>query len=219
MHTKIKTGSRIEIGLKGEENERRRKLATLVEAVLNSREVLILMPMSAGKMVKLPSNMQYEARFYTATSNVFIYDVSIVEHLVIDGIYLTKLRLESEGEKIQLRDFYRINNAMEFTFSLVKEQIEGDEEGHELYKAVTKDMSGGGMSFVTDLEINEDEEIYANFVLDGEYVVVLGRVRGKQPVKDSIYNYLYRCQFLAMPDAEQRKIVQYINNRQFNTIS
>lgn len=219
MSTKIKTGDRVEIGFKGVENEGRRKLSTVVEAVLNSRDVLILMPMSAGNMVKLPMAMKYEARFYTADSSVMVYDVSITEHPLIDGIQLTKLCLESAGEKIQTRDFYRINKALEFNFSLVSEQAEAGENGLKLYKGVTKDMSGGGMSFVTDLDIEEAAEIYANFVLEGEYIVVLGKVRGQQQAKNSLYSYLYRCQFLAMPDAEQEKIIQYINNQQYRAIS
>lgn len=211
----VKTGDRAEIGFKGSDGDRRR-LATIVEAVIG-KEVLILMPMSVGAMVKLPINSGFEARFYTGTS-VIVYDVTILEHPIIDGIYLTRLRLDSAGEKIQLRDFYRMNSAIEFSFSLAKEQLDGNDD-LKLYKALTKDLSGGGMSFVTDLEMEDKTEIYANFVLDGEYIVVLGRAMGKQKAENAAYAYLYRCQFLAMPDLEQEKIVQFINNQQFKTLS
>lgn len=218
MIKRIKTGARVEIGRKAEKNDERRKLATVVEAVLNNDEVLILMPMSAGSMVKLPEHMPFEARFYTETS-VIVYDVTIMGHPIVDGIYLTKLRLDSTGEKIQLRDFFRVNSAVEFNYSLAVENMVNEDEEVKLYKAITKDMSGGGMSFITDLEIPEAADIYANFVLDGEYIVVLGRVRGRAPANNAAYKYLYRCQFLAMPDNEQEKIIHFINNQQFKAIS
>lgn len=215
MINRIKTGDRVELGFKSEDDEGRRKLATLVEAVLFDSEVLVLMPISAGTMVRLPLNRSFEARFYTGTS-VYVFDVTILEHPVIDGQYLTKLRLDSEGEKIQLRDFYRINSSIEFNFSIAQAQLV--EEELRLFKAVTKDFSAGGMSFVTDIDLPDGTEIYSNFVLDGEYIVVLGRAMGKQKATGASYKYLYRCQFLALPDVDQEKIVKYINNQQFKSI-
>ena len=215
MIKRVKTGDRVEIGFKDGKDEGRRKLATVVEAVLSHTEVLILMPISAGAMIKLPLNRDYEARFYTGTS-VIVYDVTITEHPIIDGQYLTRLRLVSQGERIQLRDFYRMTSSVNFNFSIAKDQLEG--EGITLHKAVTKDLSGGGMSFVADVEMEDGTEIYANFVLNSEYIVVLGKAMGKQLAGGANFKYLYRCQFIALPDMDQEKIVQFINNQQFKTI-
>lgn len=214
MINRVKTGDRVEIGFKGQEGEGRRKLATIAEAVLSDKEVLIMMPISAGAMVKLPIDRSFEVRFYTGSS-VIVFDATVIDHPIIDGMYLTKLRLDSGGERIQLRDFYRINSSIEFNFSIAQDQLDGGEL--TLHKALTKDFSAGGMSFVADLEMEDKTEIYANFVLDGEYIVVLGRAMGKQRTSGN-YKYLYRCQFLAMPDIEQEKIVKFINNQQFKTL-
>jgi len=216
---RVKTGDRAEIGFKDTEGKgganSRRRLSTVVEAVLPNREVLILMPISAGTMVRLPMKKEFEARFYSESS-VYVFDVTILDHPIIDGQYLTKLRLNSAGERVQLRDFYRINSAIEFNFSIAKDQLNEDGE-LTLHKAITKDLSGGGMSFVSDASLEDKTEIYANFVLDGEYIVVLGRAMGRQEAK-GLYRYQYRCQFLAMPDMDQEKVVQFINNQQYKSI-
>ena len=219
MINRVKTGDRAEIGFKDTEGKgganSRRRLSTVVEAVLPNREVLILMPISAGTMVRLPMKKEFEARFYSESS-VYVFDVTILDHPIIDGQYLTKLRLNSAGERVQLRDFYRINSAIEFNFSIAKDQLNEDGE-LTLHKAITKDLSGGGMSFVSDASLEDKTEIYANFVLDGEYIVVLGRAMGRQEAK-GLYRYQYRCQFLAMPDMDQEKVVQFINNQQYKSI-
>ena len=208
----------MELGFKGPKGQERRRLATVIEAVLSSTEVLVLMPLSSGNMVKLPLDKSFEARIYGETS-VFVYDVTVLDHPVIDGVYLTKLRLDSMGERIQLRDFYRVNSSLEFNFSVAGEQSE-DGETIPMHQALTKDLSGGGMSFVSNKELPSGTEIYANFVLDGEYIVVLGKAMGRQETVDNMaYKYQYRCQFLAMPDSEQEKIVQFINSQQFKAIS
>jgi len=213
---RIKTGARVELSFKGGGETERRKLATVVEAVLGKKEVLVMMPISGGAMIKLPANRVMEARFYTESS-LYLYDVTVTDHPIIDGIYLTKLQLESAGKKVQLRDYYRISSALKFNFSVVGE--EPGEEGVKIYSAVTKDFSGGGMSFVSTLELEEGAEIYANLVLDSEYLVVLTKVRGRQKTDNPPRSYIYRCQFIAVPDSDQEKIIQYINNQQFKEIT
>ena len=219
MIKRIGTGDRVEIGFKDVKGERRR-LATVVEAVLTNAEVLILMPIADGKMIRLPTEGSFEARFYTGSS-VFVYDVSVLEYPVIDGIFLTKLRLNSLGERIQLRDYYRINSSLSFSFSIAREEFDEDEEAEPLvqYDAMTKDFSGGGMSFITDEELPAGTEVCANFLLDGEYIVVLGKVMGYQETQNLPYKYQYRCKFLGVPDMEQEKIIQFINNQQYKSIS
>lgn len=218
MLSRIKMGDRVEISFKGTKDENLRKLATSVEAVFsNNGEVLVLMPISAGTMVKLPMDKDFEVRFYTGAS-VIVYDAKIIGHPVIDGLHLTKLRLTSEGERIQLRDYYRIDNTLEFYFSVGGAQLLREDAEFKLYKAVTKDLSAGGMSFVTDKELLDDTEIYANFVLGEDYVVVLARAMGKQDAGKGPYKYLYRSQFLAMPASDQEKIMKYINKQQYKTM-
>ncbi|MCL2398226.1 MAG: flagellar brake protein [Defluviitaleaceae bacterium] len=214
MIKNIKTGNRVEIGFKTDDGNRR-SLVTVVEAVLSDKIVLVMMPMAGGAMVKLPLKSGFEARFYSGGS-VIVYDVAILEHPVIDGLFLTKLQLNSTGEKIQLRDFFRVNSSIDFNFTLVRNLLQ-EEDLTVRNKAMTKDLSGGGMSFVTDLPMEDGTEIYANFVLEGEYIVVLGRVKGMTPTDGALYKYLYRCQFLGMSDMEQEKILKFINNQQYRT--
>jgi len=220
MHKHIKAGVRVELNYKNNKVGMRRKYATKVETVLNNSEVLILAPISGRDIIKLVTNEPLEARFYTESS-VFSYDALATAHPIIDDVYLTKLQLISTGEKIQTRDFFRVNSKLNFTFSLVNEVMLGGkaDKNAPSYFGLTKDLSGGGMSFVSDLNINEGTDIYANFMLGNEYIVVMGKVRGKQEIEDLTYKYQYRCQFLAVPDSDQEKIVYYTNNQQFNAIT
>ena len=213
----VKVGDRVEIGFKNDKGEERRKLATVVEAVVNNdREVLVIMPMSGGTMIKLPLNRQYEAKFY-AGSSVFVFDVTIMEHPIIEGVFLTRLRLDSRGQKVQVRDFYRIRTFVDFTFTIASDIIEVDELPI-MNTATTKDLSAGGMSFITDCDLEEGAEIYTNFILDGEYIVLLGKTWGKQLAVNANKKFLYRCKFVAAPEVERGKVAKFVYNQQFKNI-
>lgn len=214
----IREGDRAEISFRDREGDGHRKLTTMVEAFMADKgEVLVLMPMFAGTMIKLPLSRDYSVRFYSQSS-IMVYDAKIVEHPIIDGIHLTKLRLESEGEKIQLRDYYRISTVINFNFTIAGAEVDPI-KGPKFYRGVTKDISGGGMSFISDKDIKDGTEVYANLMLEDEYMVILVSVMGKQVMHNAAFKYLYRCKFLAMPDMEQEKILQYINKEQLKTIS
>ena len=215
MLKSIKTGDRADIGFKEGGNERRR-FSTAVEAVLGDTEILILMPISAGVLIKLPFERSLEARFYTKSGAIIMYTVTVLEHLIVEGAYLTRLQLNSEGERLQFRQFYRVDSAVEFKFSVAGKEVE--EKGLILYKSLTKNLSGGGMKFVANLKLDISTEIYATLVLDEEYIVVLGMVLDRQDVAGESYKYQYRCQFLYLPYAEQEKIVKFVNTQQYKSI-
>jgi c-di-GMP-binding flagellar brake protein YcgR len=218
MVGRIKAGNRVEISKKNAA-KKRKSLVSVVETTFGDDEVLILMPMSSGAMVKLPLDGGFEARFYTGTS-VIIFDVTVVSHPVVEGVYLTKLRMESAGEKIQLRDFHRINITIAFYFTAMEDSIE-DEASLIRYRAVTRDISGGGMSFVTEHPMADGTEIYANFELETEYLVVIGKVTNVSSWPTNApesYRRFFRCQFVAMPEVEQEKIIKFINNQQYKTV-
>jgi len=218
MVGRIKAGNRVEISRK-DAASKRKHLVSIVETTFGDNEVLILMPMSSGAMVKLPLDGGFEARFYTGTS-VIIFDVTVVSHLVVDGIYLTKLRVESQGEKIQLRDFYRMDVAITFYFTAAEGNIE-DEASLIRYRAITRDISGGGMSFVAEHPMLDGTEVYANFELEREYLVIIGRVTnvgGWAVNAPDSYSHFFRCQFVAMSEIEQEKIIKFINNLQYKSV-
>ncbi|MCL1988134.1 MAG: flagellar brake protein [Firmicutes bacterium] len=214
MVKRIKPGDRVEIGFQGDNKGERRRLPTTVEFVPNDKEILVLMPMSAGSLVKLPIARAFETRFYTG-SDIIIFDATVLEHPVMNGLYLTKFGLDSAGERIQLRNYHRISSRIEFTFSVVDEDFNVSEQTLVMHNGVIEDLSGGGMRFVSDFLIYSDTNICANFLLDGEYVILMCRVLGWQGLKSGNHQYQYRCQFLNSRDPEQEKVIKFINNQRY----
>ena len=211
----IKTGHRVELSFK-EDAAYRKKLVTAVEAVLDFNRVLVLMPMSGGTMVRLPIRNDYEARFYTNLS-IMRYDCAVMEHTNVEGIYLTMIRLLSAGDKVQLRSFFRFTNSLTFRYSVLKEGEEFDEQP-EMYEGLLVDLSAGGIRFVANEKLEVRTEIHAILILNGEYIMALGRILEQLESRHAAYKYQYRVQFLALPDMDREKIVRYINDQQYKSL-
>jgi len=209
---RIKTGDRVEIGFKGDHKSERRRLPTTVEVVPNDKEVLVVMPVSAGSLVKLPISRAFETRFYTS-SEILVFDATVLEHPIMNGLYLTKFSIDSAGERIPIRNYHRIDSRIEFTFSTVSDDFNITEETLVMHNGVIEDLSGGGMRFVSDFLMNSDTNICANFMLEGEYIVLMCRVLGWQGLKSGGHLYQYRCQFLDTRDPEQDKVIKFINTQ------
>lgn len=212
MVNHIKAGQRAEISFKNDDGKKR-TLAAEVEAVLNNKEVLVLIPVTGKSMAELPAKGGYEAKFYV-NGNILAFDVSVTEHLQTDGMYLTKLRMDSAGERIKMRKSYRIGCSVKFNFTLGKTDGK-DKDSAVSHEGIIKDLSGGGMSFVTDLKLEKDAPIFADFIFDDEHITVLCRATGGS--KESEGKYLCRCRFVGLSDIELEKISKFINNEPYRT--
>lgn len=125
-----------------------------------------------------------------------------------------KLRFPSRLAKIQKRRFFRIQ-----TLSHVFDVIVNTETVSE--KCQVSDISGGGISFLTDLgddflkpgmELKDLE-----FTLPNGYIVkTKGILRSHTATNDRDPRKRYRCgvEFVGLPESVRDKIVMYVFNRQ-----
>ena len=207
MAVNIKIGSKVELKIK-DDYMVRRPLMTRVEALLDKKEALLLMPKFANKLVRLPIGEGYEAHFHS-DGKFLIYDISIIEHPQIDGIYLTKIRMDSAEIQIQLRDYFRVELAIPFEFSLDSDAISVRHNGQ------TRDISGGGMSFLSDFQMEKGATLFASFDFDSNFITIQSQIMNAESSKTEDFSFLYRCKFENLSDAEQDIVLKYINNRQY----
>ena len=211
----IKTGNRVEISYIRDGAERQ-KWVTVVEAVIDRERVIVLMPMSGGELVRLPAGGRFEARFYTDL-NILLYECEVVGNGNIEGTYFTTLKLLTEGERIQLRNYYRFFGTLDFKFSVLKEITSFDEEP-TMYNGVAVDLSGGGMRFVSPKRLAPNTDIHAVLPLSEEYIMALGQILDRVKAVNADRQFQYRVKFLALPDVDREKIVRHINEQQYKAL-
>ncbi len=218
----IKPGDRVEITLP-QDKEDYNTYKSQVESILQDSRVIIMVPIYYGKLVKLKLGKGYDLLFFT-NNGMVRFDATILKYVKQGDFYFMIVNLDSEGEKIQRREFFRFPCIMPMKFSVLgtaEKILETDSKDKEqtgknasFHDAIIKDISGGGLKFVTNVKVEDKYLIRSILILDGEALVTIAKVL------DSIYlpklklNYQYRCNFIGILPTEQDRIVQYIYNAQ-----
>lgn len=213
----IKIGDRIEINLL-RDNRLGKVYISQVEEILSENEVLIHVPISYGQLVKLSLREKYSMLFFTEKGMVR-FDSEIISYTKENEFNFMQVRLISEGERIQRREFFRFSCLLPMKFAKIDGEIdENIITNKPIVDGIIKDLGGGGIRFVSNESIEEGKKIKSIIMLGDECLVVLGKVLHKQFFPKSNFKYQYRIEFFGMQEAEQEKVIQYIFNEQRKTM-
>lgn len=113
------------------------------------------------------------------------------------------------GETKERRNFYRIDMETVFEFSLLNpETVEVISANHQ---GILQDLSAGGLSFATDLDIPADKLLEIKLVKQEELFLPLGKIIRQVKSKDK---YIYALEFVHMDTSTQDRIVRLIYEMQ-----
>lgn len=214
MIRSLVAGNRLEISLLSDKKATHAYVSQ-VEEVMDASHVKVHMPISYGELMRLDKNVDYSALFFT-DRGMLRFDCQVVEYSKDGDFHFLILEMRSEGERIQRRDFFRYEVMLPLKFALLDEESlhKLDSIHIEYEDGVVQDIGGGGIRFVSNVLLEEDDLIRIVLLLNNETIVVLGRILHRQYFPKSNYKYQYRVIFVGEFLAEQTKIVQYIFNEQ-----
>ncbi|WP_196594667.1 flagellar brake protein [Pectinatus sottacetonis] len=118
--------------------------------------------------------------------------------------------------KSQNREFVRVKTHLSLKLIITN----SDGSMGEPFKAMSVDISGNGISFLTDKKI----KLAAKLVLDTEPIPLVGRISTFVEVKrcsltkDKLH-YLLGCKFINLPKQIQNKLVKHLFAKQRETIN
>lgn len=168
----ISAGDKVE--LKGF-NKDREPLAYMSQVMDVSEDdtIRIAMPIVKGKIIPLPKGARFEAFFYSSKS-IYRSKVIISERYKAGNIYTMDIMLESGMKKFQRREFYRLEKMIPIKYVILSDEEyetiivtgeipEGVVQTGKISKGMILDISGGGIRFSSDEEIETDKKILATF--------------------------------------------------------
>ena len=191
-------------------------------------DIEISMPSENGQIRLLPLRLRYELVFYTKSGLYRGYG-EVKERYKTDNRFMLRVALHTPLNKYQRREYYRLNCAMEAAFYIINKEIamlehtdeietalrESEEAAGEKMSAYVRDISGGGMRFVTDVELPEDSYILVYIRLgekaqDAVYPIV-GRVISSGKVEDvTPAKYEQRVEFILKDSRVREDIIRFI---------
>ncbi|QNO16437.1 PilZ domain-containing protein [Alkalicella caledoniensis] len=110
---------------------------------------------------------------------------------------------------MEKRNFYRLNYNLSFDFVILNpESIEAISNP---MIGVLKDLSGGGLSFSSEEDVELDQLLEVKINDGKSLILVLGKIVRKQKLEN---HYLYGLEFVYIDEKTQDKLVQFIFNVQ-----
>ena len=181
-----------------------------MEAVENPTTVLLHSPKADGRTVVLPSKQMYKLCFLLDGS-MLLYNGSLRENVNIGGYDMMRFELTDEGEKVQRRNAFRFACSVPFAFNVVN--INGEQD--PLTEGVIRDLSSGGIKFITTAKFEMGSLLRIDLNLNDDYVMAFGIVVMHRHKPDNIkYPHTYGIRFEVMPVSDEERIVRYIYNEQ-----
>jgi len=241
----LTAGDKVEVmktsGLANNPNDKKIYYSLLVDIDAEDR-LTVTMPIEAGKVVPLAVGDRYWLVFYTH-SGIYQAKALIVARERQGNVHVMILKCLTELERIQRRQFYRIECVMDLEYRVMGEiEAKGYEvlrtkayktmedrikikrllvpSSNEWSKGVAVDISGGGMRFNTKAEHENPEYLELRFSLNigslSKEIVTPARVIRYTPVKNLLETKEFRVEFVEISTKQREEIVQYVFNEDRN---
>lgn len=191
-------------------------------------DIEISMPSENGQIHLLPLGLRYELVFYTKNGLYRGYG-EVKERYKTDNRFMLRVAFHTPLNKYQRREYYRLSCAMAVPYYKITrdmamldntEEIVDKLRGQEdmmLTKmtAFVRDISGGGMRFVTDEIVEEDTYILVYVRLgegtETEEYPIVGHVISSEKVEDVIpAKYEQRVEFILKDSRVRENIIRFI---------
>lgn len=229
----IETGTKLEL-------KKIRHVETMEEISYVSRflyqksadEAVIEMPTKGGLLVPLTPEDMFQVCFYTS-KGLYQCQSQVVSRHYEDSLPVAVIRLRSEFEKLQRRQYYRMESLLHMEFRTVSEAeyeqlllqkrksgnapaVKDTVEtiGARYYTGVTLDISGGGVRFNSEHEAQSGDIVALRIAFLTENAQILqllfAKVLTVLPVPNRSGLYEHRVEFVSISNVERESIIRYI---------
>lgn len=133
--------------------------------VLDDFTLEIGMPTQGGKMVLFQVGFECSMFFYTQ-KGMYTCEGKVIERYKKDGFYMVAVKILSAPKKYQRRDYYRVETSIDFSYYKITQEVADLNTTEELFEEITDpmyipekklahtlDISGGGIKFLTEEEL------------------------------------------------------------------
>ncbi|NLZ82642.1 MAG: flagellar brake protein [Clostridiales bacterium] len=195
----------------------------------------IAAPIANNQIIRLRKGMDYLLYFYT-DKGLYQSRAEVIDNLRDNNVVITRVRLTSDFEKIQRRQFYRLELLHDIEYRIVtseeeiltkklasKDAIAQEIEDYKnrlsdlqrhWYKVSITDLSGGGTRFNTNQIHNPGDNIIIRleFISGGTYkkLELLGIILSATELYNNPKTIEYRIEFKDMDKKDREKLIKFI---------
>lgn len=211
---KLSLGDKLEIELYNSNGERVSPLlVSQYERSLPDGSMEILAPIKGGRIFPVYRGVEMGVIF-EKSGELYTFKAEAIERRIVGNIYLLRIVPKSGAEHMQRRSFFRFECILDLKYRIFEKKETKDEDRGEYKKAITKDISGGGLCILTDVEPKYGW--YLDGIIDvGSSVRFVGKVVRAINVHDKgKFHYEAGIEFIDISDLEREKVISFIFDSQ-----
>ncbi|NLL96516.1 MAG: flagellar brake protein [Clostridiaceae bacterium] len=211
---KLTLGDKLEVELYDSNDKRIQPLlVSQFERFLPDGSMEIHAPIQGGRIFPVHRGVDMDI-IYERKGELYKFRATALERNVDGNIYLLRIMPKSGEEHLQRRVFFRFGCILDIQYRVFAKKDTKIEDRGTFIKAITKDISGGGLCLLTNykpvygwyIEGNLDIGFNLNFI--GRIVRVINiRDKGK-------FKYETGIEFVEIKELEREKIISFIFDSQ-----
>lgn len=222
----IKVGNRVELSeyVKIDEKIVRKVYLSQISDIVDENTLFILMPTLEGRLIPLPIDGEYEMCI-NSVNGLHNCRVLVTKRLKSDNILMLELSIKTPLKRYQRREYYRLEIGTEFVYKVLTpeelEQYAATRLEPDTVKkkaplsAVTVDLSGGGMKYLTRTKNEKGSKIliYVNLNFANnrrKQFMLLGHILASRYLENRDGIYEERLEFSDIPKEDREDIIKYI---------
>lgn len=182
----------------------------------------IYSPIYERAIVPLVVGGKYEVLFLTEIG-FFKCDVIIKKRIKKEGFHFVDIVIISDLQKVQRRNYFRLKCLLDMKFKIIYDDKDivkymdkeiFDKKDNSFHQGVVKDISGGGMRFISNYQIESGYKVQTFINLSGNIINIISSLVHKQPNNHEYYKYEYRMKFDNITNLDKENIIKYIFEEQ-----
>lgn len=189
--------------------------------IIDEDKMKIGMPMEQGRVIPLPINARLDACFYTS-HGLYQGRLIVTDRYKEGQIFILVVELVSSLKKYQRRQYFRLGCVIDIKYrKIFDEEIEEYArnnnmiiEADDFMEGTALDISGGGIRFVSEEQLEKDRDIF--IVLEITYedqtktYGLLGKVVMSYQAKSREDLFEHRVEFINMQGGVRESLIKYI---------
>ena len=201
---------------------------------VNEDSIDIAMPMQGTKIILFPVGEKIDMLFYCSGHAMYGCVGEVTNRMKEEGLFKLEVKLISDLKKVQRREHFRLNLAVPLMYYKWTEYEEGMRDSDAVNDAfmfvtpdwmegMTIDLSGGGIKFVSDLQLEKNEKIV--IILNSNDTALNRSYKFLCNVVDSFkldgpaVGYATRARFMGLTEEEQEELIKFIFDMERKRIS
>lgn len=220
----IHPGDKIDITYLHQKNGKVYKSGVL--DVLDDSVIEVSMPTEGGKMVLFQVGFECSLFFY-GKKGLYICEGQVLDRYKRGGLYMMSIKFTSTPKKYQRREFYRVETSVNFFYYKISEEVAKLETTEDLFEeiadpkyisekkiALTQDISGGGIRFITDEKLELNSNVLIVIRLSNEKVdqtlYLVTEIISSNPIEKIPGKQMVRARFQFKNNKDREIIVRYV---------